>query len=264
MILTRHLILSPVPAVELRYPRIGYHNLFRDGTVTVSSEDANHPKELAFDGLTYDGWRPTSGDEQWIEVENAVAEDADYMAVAAHTLAGCTLTPQYSTDGGGSWVDLADPFQPSDNSPIVWEFDTVNAGKYRLLVESAPDVFSLGAIHVGERMTLPRGFPIGWSPPSLNERTEFSNTMSEGGQILGRSVTRRGVTVDGVAKMVTMTWAREDWLDFIASAENYGFFFWRTIMEENEIVYGVLTGFSGQTANQKFVSTAFDMRGINR
>src|SRR5687768_12970632 len=127
MILTHSIILSPVSAEELLHPRIGYHNLFREGTVTVSSEHADHPAELAFDGLTYDGWQPTSGGEQWIAVELDGAESADYMAVLG-SLAGCSLTPQYTLDGS-TWIDLATTFQPADNKAVIWEFESVSAAE---------------------------------------------------------------------------------------------------------------------------------------
>ena len=240
MILTRSITLSPSTPLAARFPRVGYKNLFREGTVSASTENPDHPVALAYDGLTYDGWQPESGGEQWIAVELDSAADADYMAVAAHTLGGASLIPQYSDDGGATWIDLADEFMPDSNAPIVWEFETVFASRYRLLINSI-DAVSIGAIHVGERLTFPRGFPVGWTPPSLNEKTEYSNTMSEGGHTLGRHVTRRGAMADGVAQQVTMTWARETWMDFIAVAENYAFFFWRTLMEENEIVYGSMT-----------------------
>lgn len=262
MIITPYVILSPVD--DTIHPRIGYRNLFVDGTVSASSEDADHPKELAYDGLTYDAWRSEGSSTEWLSVSVSPSEAADYMAVAAHTLAGCTLTPQYSDDNGGSWNDLSVAFVPSDNAPIIWEFDEVTGTNFRLLIESASEVVSVGAIHVGSKFVLPRGFPFGWRPPSLNEDTEYTNAFSQGGQLLGRNIVRRGAEVSGQSANALYTWARDDWQDFIDVAELRAFFFWRTWNDRSEIVYGALTGREVATSNRKHVTASFSMRGISR
>lgn len=252
-----------------RTPRIGYRNLFREGTVTVSSEDPDHPKELAYDGFTYDGWRGTGGSptEEWIRVQvpaGSPTESADYMAIAAHTLQGATLTPQRSANGT-VWTNLESPFVALSNRPIVWEWTEVAAEYWRLLIQGAPGTVHLGAIHVGRKLTLPRGFAAGWQPPSLNEQVEYSNTMSEGGQILGRNVIRRGSTVEAQTNHMLYTLAREDWLTFVEAAEQYAFFFWRVIESEAEIVYGGLDARSAEFSSRgKFVNARFSMSGISR
>lgn len=254
---------SIVSAPSVKTPRIGYANLFRDGTVTVSSEDADHPRELAFDGFTYDGFRTTGGATEWIRTQVA-SQNADYMAVGAHTLEGCTLTPQRSADGS-AWTNLEDPFVAQSNRPIVWEWTSVAAAYWRLLIENAPDVVSIGAIHVGLKLTLPRGFQNGWAPPSLNEAVEFSNSMSEGGQILGRNVIRRGVAVQAQTQHMLYTFARDDWMDFADVAERYAVFFWRVMEGDAEILYGGMESKSADFSKRgKYVNAQFSLAGINR
>lgn len=261
-VITHGAVLS-APANNPSAPRVGYRNLFRDGTVTVSSENAQHPRQLAYDGLTYDGWRTTAGGTQWIAVESSPAEASDYFAVGAHTLAGCSLTPQSSTDGV-SWSNLAAQFMPADNRPIVWEHDAVVAAHRRLLIENAAGVVSIGALHAGELLELGRGLPPGWEPPSLNENIEYTNVMSEGGQILGRHIRRRGAELQATSERVTYTWARQDWLDFIESAARYAFFFWWTYESLAEIVYGGLESHDVVFADALAVTTRFRVAGINR
>lgn len=254
---------SIVSAPTTSTPRIGYTNLFREGTVTVSTEDADHPRELAYDGFTYDGWR-TQGEATAFIQTQVGSQNADYMAIAAHTLDGCTLTPQRSADGS-AWTSLESSFVAQSNRPIVWEWTSVAAPYWRLLIENAPDVVSIGAIHVGLRYTLPRGLPGGWAPPSLNENIEFSNAVSEGGQILSRSVIRRGVTSEVNTREMTYTLAKSDWLDFCDVAERYAFFFWRVLQSEAEIIYGAMPSKSADfTVKGKFVNTKFSVAGINR
>lgn len=262
MTIIRHDLVSGSMA-EPEKPRVLYANLFRDGTVTASSEAVDHPKELAFDGFTYDAWLSTGGATEWLKVQMASAQAADSMTVAVHTLAGCTVTPQRSTDGS-AWTNLHAPYVVPDNRPIVWEFDSVSDVYWRLLIENAVAAVSIGAIQAGEKLTLQRGLPVGWEPPDLNEDVQFSNIMSEGGQILGRNVVRRGVKVDVESRNVDYTWSREDWLDFIAVAERYAVFFWWAFQGKAEIVYGALESKSGRFSNELHPATRFRLKGLNR
>lgn len=263
MIITRSIVLSPESDDALFYPRIGYRNLFREGTVTVSGETAAGPKENAYDGFTYDFWRSAAGGDQWIAVEVSPSEEVDYLAVAAHTLAGCDLTPQYSADGI-SWIDLATQFQPSNNNPIVWEFDAVIGTHFRLLIENAPDVVAIGAIHCGAKLTMQRGLPVGWQPPSLNEDIKFTNTMSEGGQILGRNIVSRGASVTLDINPITWGFARADWDDFIQVANTIACFFWWQYEGYAEVLYGGMTENSGQFSEVNFLNVSAKFQGIIR
>jgi hypothetical protein len=261
-IIVKNAVLSKPLSDDDRYPKIGYRNLFREGTVTVSSETVAGPKENAYDGFTYDFWRSSAGGTQFIAVEVSPADEADYMAVAAHTLAGATIKPQSSVDGT-NWDDLAIDFMPADNSPIVWEFDTVLASHFRLLITADQEI-AIGAIHVGLKLTMERGLPVGWKPPFLNEDIEYSNTISEGGQIIGRNIKRRGVSCDIVSNPVTWEFARDDWNDFIEVANIWAVFFWWTYETRSEIIYGGMTEKDVSFSHTRFLSVRCKLQGINR
>jgi hypothetical protein len=265
-ILAKGIVLGAEDLEELaRYPRVGIDNVFRedDATLSASSEDADHPVELAVDGLTYDGWRSTAGGNQWIAVALTEAATVNYMAVGAHTLAGCGLIPQYHN--GTTWVDLDDEFMPADNSPLVFEFTAVSASQFRLLINAAPGVVSVGVINAGQKVVMYRGLPVGWQPPSMNEDVVFSNTMSEGGQILGRHIVRRGVKLTVPTQAVPYTWARDTWMAFVEEAQSYPFFFWWAGMTGyTEIVYGAMDDYSAQFQTVDLISAQFSMSGLNR
>lgn len=261
--ITKSLIVSPVTDGTEIYPRIGYANLFRSGTVTASSEAESGPKEQAYDGFTYDFWTTTGSAEESIQVQNASASPADYMAVAAHTLTGCDVTPQYSSDGA-AWTNLADAFEVQDNSPIVWEFTQVSAVYFRLLIQNATGAVSIGAIHVGVMLTMQRGMNTGWQPPSLNEDIRFTNSISEGGQILGRNIVSYGASVQVQSDPVTWEFARGDWDSFVQVANLWACFFWWTYDDYAEIVYGGMTDQEAQFSQVNFLNVSFRLMGINR
>lgn len=248
-------------------PRIGYRNLFREGTVTVSSEDADHPKEMAFDGFTYDWWEGAGGSptEEWIKVQvpGSPTKVADYMAIAAHTLAGATLTPQRSSDGL-SWTNLESPLVAADNRLIVWEWDAVAAEQWRLLIQNASGTVRLGAIHVGQKLVTQRGLPVGWVPPSLNEERKYMSSGSEGGQSLGRSLVRRGASVDVNLMHSEFTWTREEWASFVEEAERYAVFFWWVNEGKADLLYGQLMDSKASFSSEDLISASFKLEGIIR
>lgn len=262
MTILRHNLVQGAALADELMPRIGYQNLFRSGTVNASSADSDYPKENAFDGLTYDAWRSTGAATEWIRTQVA-SQNADYMAIAAHTLAGCDVKPQRSTDGS-VWTDLESSYTVPDDRPIVWEWTSVADAYWRLLIENAPGAVSIGAIHVGLKTTLPRGLPVGFAPPELNERVEYTNVASHGGHSLGRSIVRRGTVAQVQSEPVTFTWAREDWLSFIESARSYAAFFWWSFLGKTEIVYGSVDEESASFSNPVEVTARFRISGINR
>jgi hypothetical protein len=262
MTILRHNLVSG-SMDEPTMPRVGYANHFREGTVTASSEAVGHPAELAYSGFTYDAWLSTGGATESLQAQMGGSTAADYMALAAHNLEGATVTPQRSTSGS-SWTDLHAGYVVPDNRPIVWEWPSVSDVYWRLLITSAPAAVSIGAIHVGEKLTLQRGLPVGWKPPSLNEDVQYTNVMSQGGQVLGRNIVRRGVTVDVQSNHAEYVWAREDWADFIEVAELYAFFFWWANEGKAEIVYGGLDSRDVSFSTEHLVAAKFSLMGITR
>jgi hypothetical protein len=235
-------------------PRIGYANFFRDGTVTASSEATGHPKELAFDGFTYDAWQSTGGATEWLKVQLPAAQTASYMAVFGD-LAGCQLTPQRSTDGA-SWTNLDGAYTAPDGRPTVWEFADVSDVYWRLLIENATGALSVKAIHVGPMLVLDAGLPTSWMPPTLNEDIAYTNTISEGGQILGRNIVRRGAITDVESRNVDYTFARNEWAALMDVADLYPVFFWWQYLGLGEVMYAAIdsrsAAFSGLDVDAKF------------
>lgn len=263
MTIIRHNVISGT-VVAPNLPRIGYENYFRSGTVTASSEAVGKPKDLAYDGLTYDAWQTTGGESEWIRTQLAVAALADYMAVSTHTLVGCNVTPQRSTDGA-AWTNLHAAYTVPDNRPIIWEFDSVSDVYWRLLIENAAAQVSLGAIHVGRRFTMLRGIPSGWAPPELNEDRKVTNVMSEGGQILGRNIIRRGVAAEIESRDIEYSWARNEWKAFMDVAERFAVFMWWVNGIYAEVMYGgVQEDHSARFTTDLHVTTKFKLMGINR
>lgn len=251
------------PSALLKMPRVGYKNLFREGVVNVSSQEDAHPKEQAFNGKTFDAWRTIGAASEWIQVQHA-SQNTDYMALAAHTLMGCTIKPQRSNDGL-AWTDNEANYVVPNNRPIVFEWTSVASAYSRLLISGASGPVSIGAIHVGLKTSMLRGFANGWMLPSMNEDIEYTNEVSQGGQLLGRTVVRKNSDVEVTQMNVELQWARDTWQAFLDVAEQYPAFFWRALEDRAEVVYGSMVSRATQTTVKgKFVQTQIKLEGIAR
>ncbi len=250
--------------VSLKHPRVGIDDLFRDGTVTASSEAADHPKENATDGLDWDWWEPT-GVPAWIQVDAGSAQAVTYMGIAAHDLGtqGCSVTPQYSSDGS-TWSDATSAHSPSDDTPIMFLFEEVSARYWRLYISggSAPQ---LAVVQVGKSLDFQRALYQGHSPLPLSRQTDVRPNRAEGGARLGRSIIRRGVATSVQFQNLKADWVRSELDPFIKLARTYAFFFaWRPTTYPDEVgwvwVNGDIVPENSGPADR--MSVSFDVQGI--
>jgi len=95
-------------------PRIGYTNLLETGTVTASSEATGFDVENVFDWLLYDWWKPNAAGNAEINCSFSTYKNADYLAIAGHTLGENGARAQLFYGDGTDYIPLgrtlADPY----------------------------------------------------------------------------------------------------------------------------------------------------------
>lgn len=263
IVITNNIVLiadSDPAAQQMTYayaPRIGWRDVWREGTVTASSERT--PARLATNGLTYDAWLANDGGEQWLAVSTG-SGPLDYIGVAGHDLGGGSIRPQWFD--GDDWHDLAPETVPATRGPLLWYFPRRMAAQYRLLIQGAILPPALGVVMGGLATVPDSGLPVGWEPPSLNQAIEGSNVISEGGQLLGRHIRRRGVRTDCSLQHISYPWSRTQWSEFLEHAYRRGFFLWWTFAGYSEVVYGGMTSHQGQFSEWDSVDLSFEMQGV--
>lgn len=216
---------------------IAYDNVFARGTLTASSSPAGGEAENAVDGLTWDYWQPSGAGPHTLTVDLGAAESVDYLALHAQNLATSlgSITLERSADGM-AWTTVSGPHSPTDTAPLLFLFEAVSYRYYRVTMTGS--VSQLGVLQAGARLTLPEGIFVGESPASLNPRNEIMNSTSEGGQFLGRSLIRTGVTNSIKQDRVSQEFARNDWQAFADHAQLMPFFYaWRVDDYPLEVMY---------------------------
>lgn len=221
--------------------KIAYHNLLEDssGTVTASSEVSGFEKENAYDWRVFNWWKATSTGDAWIQVAFGSAKTADYFAVAAHDLTdqSASIKLQYSTNNGSTWNDATTASTGSDNRIIFKTFDSISASYWRVFVSAPTAVASIGIVAFGDRIDLPVGFNTGFSPPALARKNEYETSMSNNGQFIGKSISRKTYTGDISLRLLEPGWVRNYWEPFIDRAETKPFFLsWDTASYSDEAV----------------------------
>lgn len=223
VVISSDLVLNDTIEPPLSYPRILWHDIWRDATITASSEQEEFPAQNVADGLTWDSWKATTL-PAWIEVTLAEAEDIDY-ALLLHTLGSneAIVTVQYHD--GAEWVDIAE-VAPASDRMLAFLFEPVFASRFRFFIagENSPEqIPAIKVAMMGRALAMQRGVTLDHAPITLSRRTVARPQISEGGQLLGRSILREGVATTIRVENLTANWVRRHFEPFMEAARTRPF-----------------------------------------
>lgn len=194
----------------LNFARIAHvGNWHTGGTITASTEATDFPKEAADNTLTYEKWQPTALPATW-QNDLGSAKTVDYCCIAAHNMGtqGNTLSIEYDSTGGGSWVSVVSE-AITDDSPIFAIFTPQTFQKWRLNISNG-SVPSIGVVKFGQALQMERPFYTGHAPTRMRRRTTTAGNMSEGGEFLGRTRIRSSLTSEYSWANLSYAWVREN------------------------------------------------------
>ncbi|RVD58857.1 hypothetical protein EN866_19545 [Mesorhizobium sp. M2D.F.Ca.ET.223.01.1.1] len=204
--------------------RLCFENLLENGTVVASSEDAANPVANAYDWLTSDFFKPAASGTINIDLTLSGADSADYFAFYGHDLYAHGGTIKLQWWDGASWVDCFTAVTPTDGTPQVVTFASQTSTKWRVVI-TCTSVFSIAVISFGAQLPLEYGMYLGWTPPKFGRNTQLTNSQSDGGAFLGRSIIAKGVKSSLDVQYASDAWMRANWLTFVEHAEQKPFFF---------------------------------------
>lgn len=259
------LALTEARARSAYLPRILYRDHFRDGTVTASGAQPDHPVSMAFDAFTDTAWIGETGAASWWLRVSKPGARSDYAALLLWS-AGLTIRPQYSTDGGETWIDAAPPAMPVDRV-VAFLFDAVTADDWRILFEgdAPPEV---AHVSLGEATVLAKGLQVGFEPPKQARHNAITNNNTDQGHLAGRSVIRKGIRTSFSLRNADAAWVREAWEPFIDHAETRPFYFiWSPVNWPNEVALLWTRGDIAPpqyTSERGYMSVSLDVEGFAR
>lgn len=183
------------------------------GTVTG---DGTTPANAAND-FTFQRWTLGALPQAWV-LETAADAQVDTLFIAAHNLAGQTVTVETSATTGGSFTIRA-TVNPTDNSAIAVMFNTGGGAAHtirriRVTVSGSGTGLSAGIIRAGVALQMEQPVFGGVQPIGLNRMVETRHAMSETGQWLGRTVQRQALRTEMEWTHLTSAWYRANFQPF--------------------------------------------------
>lgn len=230
-------VLSAEPERDVNLPHVCVSENIKNSTITASTTDSSYSTSSLKSPATYGGWKPTSSTSN-IVFAFASAASVDYLGLYGDC-SGITVTASYSTDGS-TYTQIGSAVATEYGSLLFLQ-DKVDSVTHVKLEFSGglPVVYTVSS---GLSYIMENGLSTGFGPGRLNYEDEYTNTESEGGQILGRAVTRTGVDEDFRISSVTRSWVDSYWLEMRDLLRRNGAFVaWNPGEYQTEVMYGMLT-----------------------
>lgn len=215
-------------------PIIAWDNAANDGTLSTSIGTEVEAAALSATGTTFDAWVAVPNltpREYALQLVLPSAQSLNFAALAAHNLSdiGATVQLEYSTDSGSTWNDSgAGTVTPTDNQAIAFYFTAVSATHWRFRASTAGiDSIMVGVAVFSTAITIEQRIYQGYAPPITPNQVELQSNVSEGSNLLGAAVTRRGSRASASLTHIAPSFLRgSTWTDFQNHFNNGGGFFW--------------------------------------
>jgi len=225
------IIAKSIPTSNPSGTQIGFDNLLTASTTSAA--------EVALIPNTWERFRPSSG-ALTVKFQTSANAEVNFIGIAAHALAGETVLIQTAATVGGALTDVESVTFP-DNGPIMVTFDTRTIREVAL-VSTLIAASEIGVVSAGSFLEMPRNIYGGHSPITLSQQTDYQSVMSESGQFLGRTITRKGLETTFDWQFLEPDFYRDTFQTFVESARTLPFFLkWRPDKFSNEVVFGHTT-----------------------
>lgn len=198
---------------------------------------------------TFDRWgaTPNGSGQAALQMTYASAQAITWIGMAVHNLGtlGATVRPQYSTNGGSTWSDTgAATVSPVNDRPIAWQIASTSAADWRLFITglSGGDTAVIGHAFAGQfKHTFGQRFYQGFTPAITANRVESIPDLSEGNELLGTSIVRRGSRITAAFEHLDPTDMRgvavREFLAHYNDGKSF-FFAWRPSKYDGDLHFG--------------------------
>lgn len=232
---------SYAPPFPLSHPRILYETVTTGASISATS--GTNPAYA----LTPNTW------ERWIfsgsqSITITFNEDKliDSVGIGSAQLSGKTVLVEYSETVGGAFLPMQT--QTGKDGAMLFLTDGYTghqgytARRVRITATGA-GTGSIGVIYAGVALQLQQAVYGGVSPIPLSRVTQYSNSRTESGEWIGRSVKSMGLKGQIKLDKVFEDWYREYFDPFVEAAIYKPFFYsWRPDKFPSEAAYCWTTG----------------------
>lgn len=226
-------------------------NAFSQGVLSSSGHAGpRYVPQRSTDWRTTTRWLSDSSGEQFLESDQ-VPQNApiNCLAVAGHNLGAIGAEARLQYHDGTAWQDAHAPVSPPDNSPFVVLFSDRQHDRWRLLID-AQEPASISVLAAGDTLEFPEGARPPIEPANLNPEAEMLGGPTEGGEIPGMGVIRKGHRQQLSLDLLDPRWVRDTWQPIRERLLGQGvFLFWNYENFSEDVIFGNLFSASvSQTA----------------
>lgn len=265
----RTVVVAPsIGAEDLNAPIFGYSNFVTTAGIAATSALTAYPATNLANVSTASLWKATSTAQQYLTATINPAQVVDYVGIARHNFssAGIAVSVETQEGLGDPWVEVIEPFIPSDNNALILRFIAQSAYGVRVKLGAGTSAAQAAVMFTGKLLASTQRVYVGHSPITLNRRVEIVSGMSESGNYLGRIVTGSNLTTSISLTHFKPDWYRDYFDPFVRAAQTTPFFFaWRPLQYPNETAFAWLTG-DPQPSNMLpngMMQVSLEMSGVN-
>ena len=243
-------------------PRLFILNRVKTATVTASTADTGHAATAVVGPQTYSTWSPLSF-PAWVRAQLAASYSINFVAAYIADGGGCTFVAE--TWNGSAWVACGTSVLVTTRTAVVWYFDARTTNDVRLYVTDVTGATQpyIANLKCGTASVCPVGIPSGFVPGSISPDNEYTNTMTNGGQILAAERIRSEMMQAVTLEKVEPAWVRSDFAVIAETMRTEGVYFaWNADDYPDELVYGMVDGKpQASYSSPTFMQASFSLRG---
>jgi hypothetical protein len=274
IVTSQALALTPA-GIPLNTPIFGWSSIATAGTITATSEDAEHPASNLANPSTALRWLaaeegsppgPPAAD-QYLTVTISQVDPLDYLAIAVHNLGSGqnTLSVEGSVGGSPLWFELVGESIPANDDPIVFRFTPQSLTGCRLRIQGSPlgvpTTPYVAVLYVGKLLVCERGTGGDHIPINLGRTANVMTGKSATGNFLGRIVLSEARQTTFALSFLRETWYRTNMDPMIrASKELPMFFAHQPTNFPNDVGFVVLTNDVQPTRNYQTGTMAISLQ----
>ena len=208
------------PPFPLNHARILYKNeLFNYSSITANAGNSN--VNLSTVPNTFQRWAFSGAGAKEVTIVLPSAVQMDSVAICAHNVGGSTIETDYTATLGGSFSEFApDKTSSSANTAIMVHrtSGSVSVRELKIRFSTGAGDFYVGYIMAGVALQMQRPFFGGHTPITDATVTKFYDSLTESGNIIGRSKRSQGQETTADFKNIDDGWYRNYFQGFKESA----------------------------------------------
>ena len=186
-------------SLDMRHARILHTKLA--GTVSASTEAEGRAAERA-DAVDTASWWLATAAPAWWQILYAAAETVDAVGIVAPDLIGVEISVE--AEIGGVWTEVA-THTPTAAGAILILFAAVECTGIRVNIDEAKRI---AVIYTGEALQMLRMGYSSLGMIDLSRQAVLTSYISEGGQLLKRSIQRMGLAASYSWQNIPESWWR--------------------------------------------------------